>query len=146
MDKQEKNTILTNRDGEWKEQRHNASERNNRRYIIGITEWRRKCQLLPQMSLESILAKKNWTELLENQQRKAQACSGLMENISKLWGDNRPLTETIACLRSTKRWKLWEGNKILDEPSCRTSMKNSGKQKEWKEREIENTRWILAMI
>ena len=102
----EKNTILTIRDDEWKEQRHNASERNNRRYIIGITEWRRKCQLLPQMSLESILAKKNWTELLENQQRKAQACSGLMENISKLWGDNRPLTETIACLRSTKRWKL----------------------------------------
>ena len=46
------------------------------------------------------------TELMENQQRKAEACCGLMENISKLWGDNRPLTEIIACLRSTKRWKL----------------------------------------
>ena len=26
-----------------------------------------------------------------------------MENISKLWGDTRPLTETIDCLRSMKR-------------------------------------------
>ena len=56
--------ILTIRDDERKEQHHNASERNNRRYIIGITEWRRKCQLLPQMSLESILAKKVTTGLL----------------------------------------------------------------------------------
>ena len=33
-------------------------EINNRRYIIAITEWRRKCQLLPQMSLESTLPRR----------------------------------------------------------------------------------------
>ena len=39
---------------------------------------------------ESILNKKDWTELLGNQQRKEQACWGLMENISRNWGENLP--------------------------------------------------------
>ena len=36
MDKHEKNTILTIRDDDWKEQHHKASGRKNRRSIIGI--------------------------------------------------------------------------------------------------------------
>ena len=49
--------------------------------------------------------KKLMTESLENQERKAQACCGLMENISRLWGDSRPLIETIDLIESTKEMK-----------------------------------------
>ena len=45
--------------------------------------------------LESFLRKKDWMDLLKNQQWEEQACSGLMENTSKLWGEILPLTETI---------------------------------------------------
>ena len=50
-------------------------------------------------------SKKVITELLGNQQRKEQACSGLMEHISKLWGDKRPLKEAIGLSESTKAMK-----------------------------------------
>ena len=39
--------------------------------------------------------KKVITELLENQQQKEHGCSGLMENISQLWGEILPLKAKI---------------------------------------------------
>ena len=50
-------------------------------------------------------SKKVRTELLENQQRKDQACCGLMENISKLWGYNQPLAVSINLIENTKEMK-----------------------------------------
>ena len=50
-------------------------------------------------------SKKVRTELLENQQRKEQACCGLMEHISKLWGDNPPLTEIVDWIEINKKMK-----------------------------------------
>ena len=46
------------------------------------------------MNLESMLAKKNWTELLENQQRKDMILVGLWRHL-KTWGEILPLMETI---------------------------------------------------
>ena len=63
-------------------------------------------------------SKKVRTELLENEQRKEQACSGLMENFSKLWGDNPPLTETNDWIDIKKEMKTStprrEGEKVLE--------------------------------
>ena len=50
-------------------------------------------------------SKKVITELLENQQRKEQACCGLMENISKFWGGDQALTESIDLIKSTEDMK-----------------------------------------
>ena len=50
-------------------------------------------------------SKKVRTELLENQQRKEQACCGLMEHISKLCGDNPPLTETVDWIEINMKMK-----------------------------------------
>ena len=62
-------------------------------------------------------SKKIITELLENQQRKEQACSVLMENISKLWSEILPLAETIDWIDINKetrnlfhqedKWRTW---------------------------------------
>ena len=56
----------------------------------GEEEWQ-----LSQIKLkEHAYEEKGWTELLENQQGKEQACCGLMENFSKL-RRNSATTETI---------------------------------------------------
>ena len=52
--------------------------------------------------------------------------------------------ELIALRDERRKKKILE---LLDEPPCRASMKNSGKQKDdKKEREVENTKRSLAMI
>ena len=69
-------SIITMPPEEMKECNEKNGEENNMFYLKWI--W------------ESILKKKDWTELLGNQQRKEQACWGLMENISRTWGENLP--------------------------------------------------------
>jgi len=52
-------------------------------------------------NLESTLAKKNWTELLENQQQKDMILVGLCRDL-KTWGEILPLTETIDWIEVNK--------------------------------------------
>ena len=60
-------------------------------------------------------SKKVITELLENQQRKEQACSGFMENISKLRGEILPLTETISWIDINKETRTYFTGRIDEE-------------------------------
>ena len=77
----------------WKNAKKRTEKKNNMFYLKWI--W------------ESTLKKKDLTEFLGNQQRKEQACWGLMENISRTWGENLPQTKTIACLRATERENIF---------------------------------------
>ena len=89
-------------------------EGKNRRQIIEIKEWGRKCQVVPQLSLKRHPQENGRTELLENQQRNKKFVVGLWKT-SQNSGEILPLTKTIDWIDLNKETRNYFTGRINEE-------------------------------